>query len=48
MIYITLDQVVQFDETGEYLYVEINGEIFTLTHEEVIFVKQGSKLSWNK
>ena len=43
MIYITLDQVVQYDELGEHLYVEIDGEIFTLTHEEVVFVKQVTK-----
>ena len=39
MVYITLEQVVQYDETGEYLYVEIEGEIFTLKYDEVVFVK---------
>lgn len=39
MIYITLEQVIQYDDLGEFLYVEIDGEIFTLKFDEVVFVK---------
>lgn len=43
MIYITVEQVIQYDDLGEYLYVEIDGEIFTLKFDEVVFVKQVAK-----
>lgn len=39
MIYITLEQVIQYDDNGEYLFVEIDGEIYTLKYDEVIFIK---------
>ena len=39
MVYITVEQVIQYDDLGEYLYVEINDEIFTLKFDEVVFVK---------
>ena len=39
MVYITLEQVIQYDYNGEYLYVEIDGEIFTLKFDEVVFIK---------
>ena len=43
MVYITIEQVIQYDDLGEYLYVDIDGEIFTLKFDEVVFVKQVKK-----
>ena len=43
MVYITLEQVIQWDDNGEYLYVEIDGEIFTLKSNEVVFIKGANK-----
>ena len=43
MIIVDAEQVYGWDENGEYAYVDIDGELFTLRYDEFILTYGGRK-----
>ena len=43
IIFISEEQVYGWDENGEFAYVDIDGELFTLRYDEFIITINGGK-----